>query len=185
MAQRKHFRMNFSTCASPPVEGCPQDGVVHKHFLVKDILIPHRPVLQLPCNPQLKERAKALRKAGNLSEVLFWQQVNKGKFYQIDFDRQRIIGNYIVDFYVKRLGLVVEIDGIIHDFQHVYDQEREAYLRSMGLRVYRISATDVIKRIEGVMIGLEGFIIEQYGLPSFPTPSQGDTPPKEGNSTRL
>jgi very-short-patch-repair endonuclease len=185
MTQRKHFRMNFSTCASPPVEGCPQDGVVHTYFLVKDTQIPHRPVLQLPCNPQLKERAKALRKAGNLSEVLFWQQVNKGKFYQIDFDRQRIIGNYIVDFYVKRLGLVVEIDGIIHDFQHLYDQEREAYLRTLGLRVYRISAADVLKHIESVMIGLENFIIEQYGLPSFPTPSQGDTPPKEGNSTRL
>jgi very-short-patch-repair endonuclease len=185
MTQRKHFRMNISTCASPPVEGCPQDGVVHTYFLVKDTQIPHRPVLQLPCNPQLKERAKALRKAGNLSEVLFWQQMNKGKFYQIDFDRQRIIGNYIVDFYVKRLGLVVEIDGIIHDFQHLYDQEREAYLCTLGLRVYRISAADVLKRIEGVMIGLENFIIEQYGLPSFPTPSQSDTPPKEGNSTRL
>jgi very-short-patch-repair endonuclease len=185
MTQRKHFRMNFSTCASPPVEGCPQDGVVHTYFLVKDTHIPHRPVLQLPCNPQLKERAKALRKAGNLSEVLFWQQVNKGKFYQIDFDRQRIIGNYIVDFYVKRLGLVVEFDGIIHDFQHLYDQEREAYLRTLGLRVYRISAADVLKHIESVMIGLENFIIEQYGLPSFPTPSQSDTPPKEGNSTRL
>jgi very-short-patch-repair endonuclease len=159
--------------------------VVNTYFLVRYTPIPHRPVLQLPCNPQLKERAKALRKAGNLPEVLFWQQVNKGKFHHIDFDRQRIIGNYIVDFYVKRLGLVVEIDGIIHNFQHVYDQEREAYLRSLGLRVYRISATDVLKRIEGVMIGLEDFIIEKYGLPSFPTPSQGDTPPKEGNSTRL
>jgi very-short-patch-repair endonuclease len=159
--------------------------VVNTYFLVRYTPIPHRPVLQLPCNPQLKERAKALRKAGNLPEVLFWQQVNKGKFHHIDFDRQRIIGNYIVDFYVKRLGLVVEIDGIIHNFQHVYDQEREAYLRSLGLRVYRISAADVLKHIESVMIGLEDFIIEQYGLPRFPTPSPGDTPPKEGNSTRL
>lgn len=184
MSQRKHIRMNFSTCGSPPSEGCPQDGVAHKHFLVKDTLIPHRPVLQLPCNPQLKEHAKALRKAGNLPEVLFWQQVHKGKFYQIDFDRQRIIGNYIVDFYVKRLGLVIEIDGLSHNFKRSYDREREDYLCSLGLEVYRIAVDDVMKRLPGVMQGLEWFIMEHYGLPSFSTPSQGDTPPKEGNHTK-
>ncbi|MBP1163359.1 very-short-patch-repair endonuclease [Chryseobacterium sp. PvR013] len=37
------------------------------------------------------------------------------KFHTIDFDRQRIIGNYIVDFYVKTLGLIIEIDGSSHD----------------------------------------------------------------------
>jgi very-short-patch-repair endonuclease len=55
----------------------------------------------LPYNPKLKQLARDKRKAGILSEVLFWQQVHQRKFHQLDFDRQRIIGNYIVDFYVK------------------------------------------------------------------------------------
>jgi len=56
-------------------------------------------IQSLPFNPQLRERAKELRNARNLSEVLFWQQVNKKKFKGYDFDRQKIIGNYIVDFF--------------------------------------------------------------------------------------
>ncbi len=48
--------------------------------------------------------------------MVFWKEVRNKSFWNIDFDRQRIIGNYIVDFYVKALGLVVEIDGEIHNF---------------------------------------------------------------------
>lgn len=59
----------------------------------------------LPYNPKLKLLAREKRKAGILSEVLFWQQVRAKQFHNIDFDRQRIIGNYIVDFYIKALGL--------------------------------------------------------------------------------
>ena len=72
-------------------------------------------IKNLPCNIQLKSRARALRKAGVLSEVIFWLQVHKGMFWKIDFDRQRIIGNYIVDFYIKTLGLIIEIDGASHN----------------------------------------------------------------------
>lgn len=56
----------------------------------------------LPYNPNLKPLLSAKRKAGILSEVIFWQQVRANSFHHIDFDRQRIIGNYIVDFYVKK-----------------------------------------------------------------------------------
>ena len=54
--------------------------------------------ISLPTNPKLKERARELRKQGILSEVLFWNEVKHKKFLNLDFDRQKIIGNYIVDF---------------------------------------------------------------------------------------
>ena len=120
-------------------------------------------VQQLPCNIRLKPRVKALRQAQNLPEVLFWKQVAKGCFHGIDFDRQRIIGNYIVDFYVKWLGLVVEIDGSSHDGKEDYDREREAYLLSLGLRVFRIQVKDIMQRMQTVLVGLEEYILEQYG----------------------
>jgi len=65
-------------------------------------------ILNLPYNSKLTERARKLRKAGIYTEVVFWQQVHKNKFHSIDFDRQRIIGNYIVDFYCKSLSLIIE-----------------------------------------------------------------------------
>ena len=74
---------------------------------INEVPIKSNAIESMPANSKLKERARALRKAGNYPEVVFWQQVHKGKFYKIDFDRQRITGNYIVDFYVKTLGLVV------------------------------------------------------------------------------
>lgn len=129
---------------------------------IKNTPITLQPILDLPCNIKLKPRAKKLRRAENLSEVLFWMQVTKGEFHGIDFDRQRIIGNYIVDFYVKKLGLVIEIDGSSHIGKEKYDAEREAYLRSLGLRIYRIQVIDVLKHMTMVMAGLEEYIISEY-----------------------
>lgn len=155
---------------SPPPEGCPQHGVVKKHtpnfYIINKITINHQPILELPYNPKLKEKARALRQARNLSEVLFWMQVTKNRFHKIDFDRQRVIGNYIVDFYVKKLGLVIEIDGSSHEYKIEYDKLREDYLISLGLRIYRITVDDVIRNMEFVMMGLENFIIKEYGVKS-------------------
>lgn len=120
-------------------------------------------VHNLPYNPKLKLLAREKRKAGILPEVLFWQQVHKKKFYAIDFDRQRIIGNYIVDFYVKALGLVVEIDGSSHDNKEKYDAKRQLFLENLGLKVFRLSNQVVKKNIDIGMQTLEGFIIEHYG----------------------
>jgi very-short-patch-repair endonuclease len=88
--------------------------------------------------------------------------VRNKSFWNIDFDRQRIIGNYIVDFYVKALGLVVEIDGEIHNFQEEYDEKREMYLKDLGLKVFRISTTKMLFDAENVMKDLEQFIISEY-----------------------
>lgn len=114
-------------------------------------------------DPILKQRARELRRAENLSEVLFWMQVTKGGFHKIDFDRQRVIGNYIVDFYVKKLGLVIEIDGASHDSKVENDTKREVYLVSLGLRIYRIKVTPIMNQMNSVIKNLENYIIENYG----------------------
>jgi very-short-patch-repair endonuclease len=130
--------------------------------IIHDIPIKKNFVVNLPYNVSLKSRAKSLRKAGNFSEVVFWKEVRNKSFWNIDFDRQRIIGNYIVDFYVKALGLVVEIDGEIHNFQEEYDSKRESYLKDLGLKVFRISTTKILFDTENVMKDLEQFIITEY-----------------------
>ena len=106
---------------------------------------------KLPYNPELKRKARDLRGSGNLSEVLLWNQIKNRKFLGLDFDRQKIIGNYIVDFYCKDIGVVIEIDGISHDRKVGYDSERDEYLRSLGLRVIHILDSDIKSNISGVM----------------------------------
>ncbi|QBJ85887.1 DUF559 domain-containing protein [Chryseobacterium gleum] len=123
-------------------------------------------VENLPYNPHLKALLKEKRKARILGEVIFWKKVRAKNFHKIDFDRQRIIGNYIVDFYVKTLGLIIEIDGSSHDEKQVYDGIREEYLESLGLLVFRISDFDVKNNLNVVMKELEDFIVLHYGTTS-------------------
>ena len=115
---------------------------------------------QLPYNPKLKERAKKLRKAGNLAEVLFWQCVKKKQLLGLDFDRQKVIGNYIVDFYCKKLGLIIEIDGSSHDHKVEYDRRRNNFLMGLGLKMIHIPAKDVLHDLSGVMRFLKGKLSE-------------------------
>lgn len=127
---------------SPPLEGWSQTGVVKRAS---------KNYFDLPYNPKLKERASALRQAGNLSEVLFWNQVKNKQFKGYDFDRQKIIGNYIVDFYCSNCNVVIEIDGSSHDDKVEYDAERDAFLESLGLTIIHIPVVDVLQHIWSVM----------------------------------
>ena len=124
---------------------------------------------QLPYNPDLKERAKELRKAGNLSEVLLWNEIKNKKFKGLDFDRQKIIGNYIVDFYCASQNVVIEIDGESHAEKKEYDLKRDNFLKSFNLQVIHIFDSDVKKNLDGVMEFLNNH------------PALSGTPPREGN----
>ena len=68
----------------------------------------------IPYNPKLKRYARELRKTMTLSEVLLWKELKQKQILGYDFDRQRPIDEYIVDFYCKELNLAIEIDGITH-----------------------------------------------------------------------
>ncbi|MCL1823923.1 MAG: DUF559 domain-containing protein [Oscillospiraceae bacterium] len=105
----------------------------------------------LPFNQDLRERARELRKAGNLCEVIMWKQFHKKKFKGYDFDRQKIIGNYIADFYCVDCGVVIEIDGKSHDNRDIYDGDRNSYMKNLGLTVIRIQAYDVFNNLHKVM----------------------------------
>ena len=97
------------------------------------------PYWEIPKNKKLTDRAKELRQAGNLSEVIFWKTFQDKKKFGFDIDRQEIVGNYIVDFFIPELGLVLEIDGSSHDNKIEYDAERDNFMEDLNLKVFRIS----------------------------------------------
>ena len=108
------------------------------------------PYWEIPKNKLLTDRAKELRKAGNLSEVIFWQTFKDRKKIGFDIDRQVIIGHYIVDFLIPELGLVFEIDGSSHDDKIEYDSERDAFMKDLNLEVVRILDIDVKRNMASV-----------------------------------
>lgn len=108
------------------------------------------PYWEIPKNKLLIDRAKDLRQAGNLSEVIFWQTFKDKNKLGFDIDRQVIIGNYIVDFFIPELGLVFEIDGSSHDGKIEYDAERDVFMQDFNLQIIRILDVDVKKNMKNV-----------------------------------
>lgn len=116
----------------------------------------------LPYNPNLKELARKLRQNMTFSEVKLWNALKDGKMMEYDFDRQRPIGNYIVDLYCKDLMLALEIDGITHDDELVIkkDEVRQEELEAMGISFLRFNALDVVNDIDNVLRSIEGWIMD-------------------------
>jgi very-short-patch-repair endonuclease len=108
----------------------------------------------------LKELARKLRQNMTLGEVLLWQRLKRKQMRGYDFDRQRPIDRYIVDFYCKDLKLVIEIDGSSHDGEEakVNDEIRQARLESLGVRFLRFTDTDVKRNMEMVVDSIEQWI---------------------------
>lgn len=118
--------------------------------------------IKLPANKELRKNARELRKNATLSEVLLWNLLKNKRANSLDFDRQRIIGNYIVDFYCPKLKLVIEIDGSSHDNKYTYDKKRDNYLESLGLKVIHFDDRDVKFNIDKVILTIEEIINNHY-----------------------
>lgn len=101
-------------------------------------------------NPILKERARKLRKNSTPSEICLWKEL-RGNNLGNTLNRQKPLDQFIVDFYCKELGLVIEIDGDSHDDKRDYDSRRQNRLEALGLTVIRFYDHDVMKHTEGVV----------------------------------
>lgn len=95
----------------------------------------------LPYNPKLVRRARYLRQNMTPGEVSLWQCLKKKQLLGYDFDRQRPIDQFIVDFYCKKLKLAIEIDGASHDGEaaQAKDRERQNRLETLGIYFLRFS----------------------------------------------
>jgi very-short-patch-repair endonuclease len=107
----------------------------------------------LKYNPKLKTNARQLRQNLTDSELSLWWRLRGKQLAGVQFYRQKVIGNYIVDFYAPKAKLVIEIDGSQHleAPQVEKDRERDEYLGRLGLTVLRINGRQVLKETEAVL----------------------------------
>ncbi len=98
--------------------------------------------------------ARSLRRDSTPSEMALWK-VLRGRsiegykflrqhpvFYRID---KNWVEFYIVDFYCSELKLIIELDGLIHEYQMEQDMERESKLKSRGFFILRIKNEELAK----------------------------------------
>ncbi len=120
--------------------------------------------MKLPQNKSLSGLARNMRNHGTKSEAVLWKYIKNKHGYGFQFHRQKNIGNYIVDFYCPRLGLVIEVDGNSHDDKYEYDVMRNEYLEQLGLCVLHIDNEDVLFRTRDALFYLDTFIVHRINV---------------------
>ena len=101
-------------------------------------------------NDKLTTNAKKQRKAMTKEERHLWYDCLKQ--LPVTVHRQKVLGNYIVDFYIASSKIIIELDGSQHyeDEHCERDRQRDAYLQQMGCLVLRYSNADVNQRFDRV-----------------------------------
>ncbi len=86
-------------------------------------------------------QAKSLRRRQTPGEKALWRKLRAKRFHGLKFRRQAPLGPYIVDFLCIEKKLIIEIDGVSHQYEKMkqHDRKRERYLREKEFKVIRFS----------------------------------------------
>lgn len=116
--------------------------------------------MQSKHNKQLVPLAKQLRKEMTKEERHLWYDFLRT--YPVRFSRQKVLGNYIADFYSAEAKLVIELDGSQHYESKNMEQDarRTAFLENYGLTVIRIPNNEVIRNFRGVCEHIDAAVKE-------------------------
>ena len=123
----------------------------------------------IPYNPKLKEYARQLRNNSTKSEILLWQKLKRKQMYGYDFDRQKPVDNYILDFFCYELMLGIALDGYSHQFLEVQhkDSVKENTMNALGITVLGFTGEQIFKDMFNILLAIEDFIqnFEQANYP--------------------
>jgi very-short-patch-repair endonuclease len=108
------------------------------------IVTGQRPAEKLPM-------AQQMRRLPTPAEAKLWSCLRAGHLQGLHFRRQQVIDGFIVDFYCHAAGLVIELDGAIHQQQADYDGERDRILAERGLCILRFSNTQIEQNCPAVL----------------------------------
>ena len=104
-------------------------------------------------NKSLKSLSRTLRSNMTDYERILWTKLKGKQLKNTQFYRQKIIGNYIADFYCPKAKIIIEIDGSQHYQKEEIknDKDRDCYFQSLGLKVLRFSNNEIKSNLMGVV----------------------------------
>ena len=116
-------------------------------------------------NKQLVPLAKQLRAEMTKEERHLWYDYLRG--YPARFIRQKILGQYIADFYCAKAKLIIELDGSQHYTEDamIKDAERTRFLEGYDLQVIRIPNNEVFRNFEGVCAYIDAAVKQSLSQP--------------------
>ena len=124
-------------------------------------------------NKSLRPFANKLRKEMTKAEACLWKYILKaGQLKGYQFRRQRSILNYIADFMCVELMLVIEVDGITHQWAEtiIKDKKKQSDLEAAGFTVLRFTDEEVLNNLNVVHGFLEDWIEKKISSGSGSTP---------------
>ncbi|MCI8469837.1 MAG: endonuclease domain-containing protein [Eggerthellaceae bacterium] len=103
----------------------------------------------------LAARAEELRRNMTRHERKLWYEFLYD--HELSFRPQKVVGNYILDFYCRKAHLSIELDGSQHyeERQRKYDEVRTTFLETRGIYELRFSNADIDESFEGVCIRID------------------------------
>lgn len=105
----------------------------------------------LTYNKNLKDISRNLRTNMTDAEQLLWSKIRRKQFKGVQFYRQKIIGNYIADFFCAKSKLVIKLEGGQHYSAEGKDRNRDNYMAGEGITVLRFSDRDVLNNLNSVL----------------------------------
>ena len=112
-------------------------------------------------NPNLKGFSTALRKNQTKEEKHLWSDFLRQ--YPVRFNRQKVLGPYIVDFYCASAKLVIELDGSQHYSEEGSEDDkiRDRYLARLGIKVVRYSNLEITREFDAVCVDISEHVKER------------------------
>ncbi len=100
------------------------------------------------------------------SERVLWSRLRGKQLFGIQVYRQKPIGEYIVDFFIPKAKLVIEVDGSQHSASEnaEKDRGRDAYMKGVGLQVLRFNSNSVLKETDAVVDVIARAVQERLNL---------------------
>jgi very-short-patch-repair endonuclease len=107
-----------------------------------------------------KDRAKTLRRAMSLPEVLLWKAIKGRQVNRLHFRKQHPVGPYVLDFYCDAERLAIEVDGASHGAgdRLERDERRDAWLAAQGVVTLRLPAALVLRDVDDAVRTILGFL---------------------------
>ena len=109
--------------------------------------------------------ARDLRRNSTQAENIFWEAVRNRKFCNKKFYRQFPIyydlagkeSFFVADFYCYEEKLVIELDGIIHQYHLKEDKDRSEIINYLGIKVLRFKNEEVINNLPKVLEEIKSY----------------------------
>lgn len=113
---------------------------------------------------ELFKNARSLRNSMTKAEILLWSRIRCRQIENLKFRRQVPLYHYIVDFYCDSLKLIIEIDGEIHNEEHIneYDIERDKDLTDRGFKILHFTNNEIEFELNSVVRKIEIFLCQNY-----------------------